>query len=255
MTPLLSVKNLRVTYRSQGQVIEAVRGISFDVDAGDVVGIVGESGCGKSSTANALARLVEFEADSLQLAGADVGRLKGAALAGYRRALQVVFQDPMGALNPRLSIGFALQEVMRVHHRLSRDAAASAVADLLAQVGLDASFMPRYSHELSGGQRQRIGIARALAVEPRLLVCDEPVSALDVSVQAQILNLLREIQRARNLTMLFIAHDLAVVRYMCTRVLVMYAGEIVEEGETEALLSNPQHPYTQRLLAAVPTIG
>ncbi len=255
MTPLLSVENLRVTYRSPGQVVEAVRGISFEVAEGEVVGMVGESGCGKSSTANALARLVDFEADRLELAGEQVARVKGSALARYRKALQVVFQDPMGALNPRLSIGFALQEVVRVHRRLSRDAASAVVAELLVQVGLDASFMSRYSHEISGGQRQRIGIARALAVEPRLLICDEPVSALDVSVQAQILNLLREIHRTRKLTMLFIAHDLAVVRYMCSRVLVMLDGEIVEAGETEQVLHDPQHPYTKRLLAAVPAIG
>ena len=255
MSPLLEVENLRVSYRSAGQRVDAVRGISFEVAEGEVVGMVGESGCGKSSTANALARLVDFRADRLQLAGEEVSGIKGRALSRYRRMLQVVFQDPMGALNPRLSIGFALQEVVRVHRHLARAEAGAVVADLLVQVGLDAGFMPRYSHELSGGQRQRVGIARALAVEPRLLICDEPVSALDVSVQAQILNLLREIHRERELSMLFIAHDLAVVRYMCSRVLVMLGGEIVEAGPTEQVLQEPEHPYTKRLLAAVPSVG
>lgn len=254
---LLEVTNLGVTFPGRGprDVVRAVDGVSFTVARGESVGLVGESGCGKSSVANAIMGLIAPSCGELRFEGADAGRLAGEGLRRFRECVQVVFQDSLGSLNPRLSVGAALAEVLAVHRRrASRRERATGVSELLKAVGLDDDHAQRYPHELSGGQRQRVGIARALAVEPSLLVADEPVSALDVSVQVQILNLLKDLRAQRGLACLLIAHDLAVVRYMCERVLVMYLGRIVEAGPTEQLLSRPRHPYTEALLSAVPEV-
>ncbi len=236
--------------------VQAVRGVSFHLERGETLGLVGESGSGKSTTARAVLRLVEPTSGSVRFDGAEVGRMDRADLRRFRRRAQIVFQDPYGSLNPRVRVGSALEEVLRVHGiGDSRHGRRRRVAELLERVGLPAGHGERYPHEFSGGQRQRIGIARALAVEPDLLICDEPVSALDVSVQARILNLLTDLQAELGLTYLLIAHDLAVVEHMSDRVAVMYAGRIVETAGADALYRGPRHPYTRALIAAVPRIG
>jgi len=254
---LLEVDEVRVQFavRGAGAPVRAVDGVSLTVAQGECVGLVGESGCGKSTLANAILGLVAPCGGSIRFGGKDMAGLKGAALRLFREQVQMVFQDPFGSLNPRLGIGSALGEVLTVH-RLARGRSdcAKRVRELLGAVGLDAELAQRYPHELSGGQRQRVGIARALAVGPSLLIADEPVSALDVSVQVQILNLLRDLSAQRRLSYLLIAHDLAVVRYMCGRVLVMYLGRIVESAPADALFARPAHPYTEALLSAVPDV-
>jgi oligopeptide/dipeptide ABC transporter ATP-binding protein len=219
---------------------------------------VGESGCGKTTTGNAIVGLVPLASGSVTFDGESIDFRKRSQRQQFRRDVQMIFQDPMGSLNPRLSIGAVIEEVLFVHRDhlgLSSRAAQRARADeLLELVGLGREFAPRYPHELSGGQRQRVGIARALAVRPRLLIADEPVSALDVSIQVQILNLLRDLSKELSFACLFIAHDLAVVRYMCDRTLVMYLGEIVEQAQSESLFERPSHPYTRALLSAVPDV-
>ncbi len=252
--PLLEVKNLRVDYARGGHCVRAVRDVSFAVGKGESLGLVGESGSGKSSLARAILRLEPVQGGKILFEGADVAGLKNAALKNYRRKVQMVFQDPFGSLNPRQSVGSAIEEALRVHHLASRDELLVRVGELLKAVGLDPAFAERYPHEFSGGQRQRIGIARCLAVQPELIVADEPVSALDVSVQVQILNLLKELQRELGLSYLFIAHDLAVVGYLCDRVLVMKDGVLVEEGKTDDVFARPQHEYTKMLLRAVPEV-
>jgi peptide/nickel transport system ATP-binding protein/oligopeptide transport system ATP-binding protein len=234
------------------QVLRAVTDVSFVIARGATLALVGESGSGKTTVGRCLLRLTEPTAGRVTLDGTDVGALRGEALRGFRRRMQIVFQDPSGSLNPRMRVGDAVREPIDVH-RLARGAPARArVEQLFQEVGLDPSYVDRYPHELSGGQRQRVGIARALSVEPEFLVLDEPVSALDVSVQAQVLNLLADLQRRRTLTCLFIAHDLAVVRHLAHQAAVMYLGRIVEMGDADTLYRTPQHPYTRALLSAVP---
>jgi oligopeptide/dipeptide ABC transporter ATP-binding protein len=258
MTPLLQVRDLVKYYTAGGLFggstppVRAVDGVSFEVGRGETLALVGESGCGKSSVGRTILRLQEPTSGSAVFEGTDVFSLDRVSLRQLRRRMQIIFQDPYGSLNPRMTIGAAVAEGIEIH-RLARGAEVGRrVAALLEEVGLDPGYARRYPHEFSGGQRQRIGIARALAVEPAFIVCDEPVSALDVSVQAQVLNLLADLQRDRRLSYLFIAHDLAVVRQIAHRVAVMYLGRIVESGPTEALLSAPRHPYTVALLSAVP---
>ncbi|HEY2282142.1 MAG TPA: ATP-binding cassette domain-containing protein [Solirubrobacteraceae bacterium] len=259
--PLLQVKGLAKHYtidrgvmlrRSVGAV-RAVDGVELEVMRGETFGIVGESGSGKSTTARLIARLLEPTAGEVRFEGRDITALHGARLKPIRRELQMVFQDPYSSLNPRKTIGSIVAEPL-VIHRVEPDRAARrrAVQELLDTVGLNPEHYNRYPHEFSGGQRQRVGIARALALGPKLLIADEPVSALDVSIQAQVLNLLRDLQRRLGLTMVFISHDLSVIRHMCDRIAVMHDGRIVELRSNEALYSAPREPYTRELLAAVP---
>ena len=232
--------------------VHAVEGVDLDVLPGECVALVGESGSGKTTLGRLLTRLIEPDAGSVRFAGEDLLALSGADLRRKRREIQVVFQDPWGSLNPRLSVGEAVGEPIVVHRLAARDELRERVADLLQMVGLSPEIASRYPHELSGGQRQRVGIARALATGPRLVVADEPVSALDVSVRAQIVNLLAELQQRLGLAMLFIAHDLALVEQLADRVAVMYLGRIVEQGPCAEVLARPQHPYTVSLLESVP---
>ena len=257
---LLEVKDLKVHFPIHGGLFKrvvarvmAVDGVTLAIPAGGTLGLVGESGCGKTTVGRTLLRLEEPSAGEIRYAGADLAGASGDALKSLRRRIQVIFQDPYSSLNPRMTIGQILAEPMRVHALQPTKAAARKRAEeLLEQVGLFAYMANRYPHELSGGQRQRVGIARALALEPEFIVCDEPVSALDVSIQAQIINLLEELQQRLGLTYLFIAHDLAVVRHISDRVVVMYLGKVMEIADRDALYSAPQHPYTQALLDAVP---
>ena len=232
--------------------IYAVDGVSFHINQGETLGLVGESGCGKSTTGKALLKLIEPTAGTVRLRGERIDNLSPSRMRPYRRELQVVFQDPYSSLNPRLSVGEIVAEPM-ANYGLARGAELKErVAAILGKVGLRAEAMARYPHEFSGGQRQRIGIARALAVNPSLIVCDEPVSALDVSVQAQVVNLLRDLQQEFGVSYLFVAHDLAVVEHISHRVAVMYLGKIVELTDRASLFTTPQHPYTEALLSAVP---
>ncbi|MBL7016109.1 MAG: ABC transporter ATP-binding protein [Kiritimatiellales bacterium] len=251
MSDLLTVENVSVRYG----VLEAVRSVSLSLAAGETLGLVGESGCGKSSLGRAILALEPVVAGRIGFDGISVHTLKGAELKQFRREAQMVFQDPFGSLNPRLSVGAAIEEVLFVHkigeNRAGRRERAAA---LFEDVGLSPDWLSRYPHEFSGGQRQRIGIARALALEPKLLVADEPVSALDVSVQADIVQLLQKLQSERGLAYLFIGHDLAVVREMSDRIAVMFNGEIVETGTSDQVCDDPQHAYTRNLLSAVPDI-
>jgi oligopeptide/dipeptide ABC transporter ATP-binding protein len=258
MTSLLSVRDLVKHYHATGLFgraappVRAVDGVSFEVGQGETLALVGESGCGKSSVGRTILRLQEPTSGSALFEGVDIFSLDRSNLRALRRRMQIIFQDPYSSLNPRMMVGAAIAEGIEIHRLAPRSEIAGRVAALLEEVGLDPGYARRYPHEFSGGQRQRIGIARALAVQPAFIVCDEPVSALDVSVQAQVLNLLSDLQRHRGLSYLFIAHDLAVVRQIAHRIAVMYLGRIVEEGPTDQLLSNPRHPYTVALLSAVP---
>jgi peptide/nickel transport system ATP-binding protein/oligopeptide transport system ATP-binding protein len=233
--------------------VKAVDGVSFDVMRGETLGIVGETGCGKSTTARLMMRLLEPTAGSVRFEGVGITDLRGARLKAVRRELQMVFQDPYSSLNPRKTVGSIVAEPFAIHGlHTDRAERRARVSELMDTVGLNPEHYNRYPHEFSGGQRQRIGVARALALGPKLLIADEPVSALDVSIQAQVLNLLRELQRSMGLTLVLISHDLSVVRHMCDRVAVMYEGKIVELADNEALYGEPRHPYTRKLLAAVP---
>jgi oligopeptide/dipeptide ABC transporter ATP-binding protein len=233
-------------------VVHAVEDVSFTIRRGETLGIVGESGCGKSTTARLLLRLLNPTAGSIRFEGTDIARLRSGRLRPMRREMQMVFQDPYSSLNPRKTVGQIVSDPFKIHHD-TRDV-RNRVRELLARVGLSPEHYNRYPHEFSGGQRQRIGVARALALRPKLIVCDEPVSALDVSVQAQILNLLKDLQREFGLTYVFISHDLSVIRQICDRIAVMYLGRILEVGPAEEIYDHPRHPYTGALLSAVPKL-
>ncbi|MFJ6327815.1 MULTISPECIES: ABC transporter ATP-binding protein [unclassified Rhizobium] len=257
--PLLSVDRLSKTFvvgrtfiPGSGQPIHAVDAVSFDVFPGETLGLVGESGCGKSTLGRCLVRLYEVSSGRVLLEGTDIAPLSMRQLRPYRQHMQMIFQDPAASLNPRRRVGDLLAEPLRVHKIADRAGIAERLRELMDIVSLPASFLDRYPHEFSGGQRQRIGIARALALEPKLIIADEPVSALDVSVQAQIVNLFADLRKRLQLTILFIAHDLSVVRQVSDRTAVMYLGSIVEIGPTDLLFHRPAHPYTQALLSAIP---
>ena len=257
---LLEVHNLEVRYPItrglfQKSTFQAVKGVSFTLAPGETLGLVGESGSGKSSLGRAVVRLLQPSAGQIKFENIDITYLPNAQLRPHRKRIQMIFQDPYGSLNPRMTIDEIISEPLEIHQLTkTRGDRESRVHELLQSVGLQPEHAQRYPHEFSGGQRQRIGIARALAVQPRLIVCDEPVSALDVSVQAQIINLLADIQKQQNLAYLIIAHDLAVVEHISHRIMVMWKGHAVEVGPAKEVIHNPRHPYTQALLSAVPKL-
>ena len=259
MTALLEVKNLvkhfvadRTVFGRPTAYVKAVDGVSFSVEAGKTLALVGESGCGKSTVSRLVLRLIEPDAGSISFEGRDLRALDASALRAFRRDAQIIFQDPYASLNPRMTVNQILTEPLALHDLVPRPRRRERVEQLLRLVGLEPRFARRYHHEFSGGQRQRIAIARALAVEPKLMICDEPVSALDVSIRSQILNLLRDLQDRLGLAYIFVSHDLAVVKHIADRVAVMNLGVIVETAETQALFASPCHPYSRALLSAIP---
>lgn len=256
---LLKVENLtkhfpiyQGVFRRQVGTVKAVDGISFEIKRGETLGLVGESGCGKSTAGRTILRLYDATAGRIFFDGQDIATLNGEELRDARPRMQMIFQDPQACLNPRMTVGSIIAEPLVEHGKLSRDARQARVQELLDAVGLNPNFINRYPHEFSGGQRQRIGIARALALEPDFIICDEPIAALDVSIQAQVVNLLEDLQEQLGLTYLFISHDLSMVRHICDRVAVMYLGRVMELAPREQLYNAPKHPYTQALLSAVP---
>ncbi|HVE16704.1 MAG TPA: ATP-binding cassette domain-containing protein [Chthoniobacterales bacterium] len=259
---LVEVKDLKVWFPVLGGVlrrhlddVKAVDGVTFEVEAGQTVGLVGESGSGKTTIGRALMKLIPVTSGSVRFDGNEILGMSERQFRPLRREMQIIFQDPFGSLNPRMTVGRIIGEALEIHFKkMSASERSDRVADLLSKVGLKPEMAGRYPHEFSGGQRQRIGIARALAVEPKFIVCDEPVSALDVSVQAQIVNLLQDIQAQFGIAYLFIAHDLAVVEHISDHVLVMHHGRIVESASAEAIYRDPQHEYTKKLLSAVPAL-
>jgi ABC-type oligopeptide transport system ATPase subunit len=265
--PLVEVRNLAKTFDLAGSAfsgrsgeVVAVDDVSLEIHQGETLGLVGESGSGKSTLGRLILRLIEPTSGSVLFNGVDLLQATGLALRGLRRDMQIIFQDPFGSLDPRYRVEDVIAEPFKIHEKmirenLSRDARRQRVRELLRAVGMDESALQRYPHEFSGGQRQRIGIARALALRPKFIVADEPVSALDVSVGAQIVNLLQQLQRDFGLTYLFISHSMPVVRYLSTRIAVMYRGQIVEIGSTEQITAHPQHGYTRKLLAATPEMA
>lgn len=262
MANLIRVENLKVHFesrygflKSKKHVVKAVDDISFDIEKGQTVGLVGESGSGKSTTGRAIAKLVPITDGSIKYEGSTLSSMSESSYYPYRKKIQMIFQDPFGSLNPRMKIGDSVAEPLTVHHKhLSYCDRQEKVAFYLNKVGLSADMMKRFPHEFSGGQRQRIGIARALACEPEFIICDEPVSALDVSVQAQIVNLLKDLQEEFKLTYLFIAHDLAVVEHMSDHIVVMNQGNMVESGPSDFICQQPKHPYTKKLISSIPAI-
>jgi oligopeptide transport system ATP-binding protein len=260
--PLLEVQNLKVHFPVKHGVfsrvrahVKAVDAVSFSLAPGETLGLVGESGCGKTTLGRAIVRLIEPTAGRVLFEGEDIAKMSNGELRARRRKFQMIFQDPFGSLNPRMTVEDIIGEALDIHGLAeSKSARTKRVAELLNAVGLDPAYAQRYPHEFSGGQRQRIGIGRALAVEPKLIVCDEPVSALDVSVQAQIINLLQDLQQQHGIAYLFIAHDLAVVEHTSHRVMVMYLGKVVEQAEAKEVIRAPKHPYTQALISAVPEV-
>ena len=258
-TPILKVQNLKMYFpiykgimrRHVGNVM-AVDDISFEINPGETLGLVGESGCGKSSAGRAILRLYDITGGSIQLEGIEISTMKGDALRRLRPEMQMIFQDPQASLNPRMTVGAIIAEPLNEHKNLTKAETQARVNELMDAVGLSRDFTKRFPHEFSGGQRQRIGIARALALNPKFIVCDEPIAALDVSIQAQVVNLLEELQERLGLTYLFISHDLSMVRHIADRVAVMYLGKIVELAGRDQLYDSPQHPYNQALLSAVP---
>ena len=259
---LVSVKNLTMhfpifkgVFRRQVGSVKAVDGVSFDIYRGETLGLVGESGCGKSTTGRAILRLYDPTDGSIVLNGQDVTTLDGNALRDLRPEMQMIFQDPQACLNPRMTVSDIIAEPLDEHRpEMSKQEKQAKVKELLGQVGMNPDFANRYPHEFSGGQRQRIGIARALALNPKFIVCDEPIAALDVSIQAQVVNLLEDLQQQLGLTYLFISHDLSMVRHIADRVAVMYLGKVIELANRDALYDDPKHPYTKALLSAVPTV-
>lgn len=259
MDKLLEVKNLtkhysvsRGVFSKNRQIVKAVDDVSFSIAPGEALGLVGESGCGKTTAGRCILRLIETTAGEVWFDDRNLLALDKHQLRKMRRHMQMIFQDPYASLNPRMTVSRILEEPLVIHRTGNKNQRLDRVAQLLNMVGLDVSLMKRFPHEFSGGQRQRIGIARALALDPKLIVADEPVSALDVSVQAQIVNLLKELQQKLKLTFLFIAHDLSVVQHFCDRIAVMYLGKIVELASSQELFKNPLHPYTKILLASIP---
>ena len=250
--PLISIRNLSKRFHTPRGTVHAVNDVSFDIPRGSITGLVGESGSGKTTLGRTLLRLVEPTEGQTIFDGEDLNALDAAGLRNARRRMQIIFQDPVSSLNPRLRVGDIIAEGLRAHGIGTPRSRRDTVAALLEEVGLQADHMSRFPHEFSGGQRQRIGIARALALEPEFIVADESVSALDVSIQAQVLNLLLDLREKRNLTMLFIAHDLSVVEYLCDQIVVMYLGRVVEIGPSRPLYTDPAHPYTRALLSAIP---